>query len=1495
MNNRILILTAAVVCLAGVSLPPSVGAADVGPSDLPRNSISIEAEHYDYEGGKAVDTVSAMPYTGSEYEGKTGAQDVDYHRNGPNGSSTLYRKGETPDVPMADNLGGQYGKQRPGFEVQVNYRIGWIGDGEWYNYTRTVPAGYYRAYAALSYGGGTAEGAMRSKLGLVTSGAGTTTQTVDPLGDFIGAGSGTWGRNNLVPLSTNGLDALIQLPGGMTTLRFTTTSAADYDWFVLAPVNASPEPADLLIRSGTGAFAGNNIYDLVPSAEQTVANTAPANLPARFEVKVENDGTVVRSLVVRAQESSETGWTVGYIVGTSNVTAQITSAAGYRTGDLAPAASEVITVEMIPNARVFGGTTKTSTLSVYPLNAVTDSVRAVAAKAVINQPDLVIRREGDATDLGKHLYNATAAGQTRLAEVQTAKSATYLVQLLNDGNTIEPFKLTATAGGAGWDVKYLRGRRGMAFNGAGDYVNCGNWGPGTNWTVEAWVRLASVPGGRHGMAGAFAEGRDWGIALLDGKLAAIYKVGAGVFADIPVNPNVWYHLAGTCDGSKVRVFVDGVENNAIDLGGVYDGTGAGVWIAGEVCCGENRFPGVVADVRLWNRALAASEIQADMQQPLAGDEPGLLGYWPLDDGYGTIARDLGPFAHHGTVVGSPAWGSFADPLDLIDVTAAMTSASGVELTLAPHIQWPLVVQVTPTETVSGGAAKELIVQAQSEQDPGKADAVAMITTVAKAASYPEGGTYTLNADFQKGRLMGVGYDIVPDELQLTKESVTLLYLWVPNSNEGTVSKIDTRTGRELGRYRTSPKTGIDEANPSRTTVDLYGNCWVGNRQAGTAVKIGLLENGQYVDRNGNGIIDTSRDLDGDGNISGSEILPWGADECVLYEVCLVPGQEKTYVPGTPGVPYVNDLWNPGPRGFGADAKGNVWVGTYGSRTFYYISGATGEILKKIDLSSVNHTSYGALIIAEGALWSAAQDKNHVLRLDPTDDSFRTIAVPHLAYGINVDKQNHLFVSGWQNSKLSRIDTRTGTLEWTHEGIYESRGVAVTDDGDVWVANSAPGTVARWSNDGVLKTQIPVGATPTGVAVDADGKVWVVNYGDEYVKRINPDTDSIDLAKRIVGGLHYGYSDMTGILARQNTTRIGSWSVVHNAKVANAPWDRGQISWTSTEHAGTSIKVRARTCNDQVNWSFWRDVPNGATGARLIGLIPGKFIEVEAFLQSDVPTVSPVLQDLTITPGTDFILGELVYFNNFETPPGPEWSDAKTDVTPVGQYKFLGQFQNETVKLTLDKLAQHVAVNVAFDLYVIGRWDGNDTTQGPDIFDVRLEDGLVLMSATFNNGAPDTILAGQAYPDGYPGGQHPAFTGAREINSLGFTVPGFGAMDSVYRLQFSFAHTASFLKLVLQAKMGAAVGPGAAWGLDNVQINVTPLEQPPQLLSLGFGGDGRFQMRLLSDPQRSYAIDSSDDLRNWTPIATNIVGTIQFDYAAPGTQSLQHRFYRARRL
>ena len=490
--------------------------------------------------------------------------------------------------------------------------------------------------------------------------------------------------------------------------------------------------------------------------------------------------------------------------------------------------------------------------------------------------------------------------------------------------------------------------------------------------------------------------------------------------------------------------------------------------------------------------------------------------------------------------------------------------------------------------------------------------VASLLAVMPATAIVSSRTYTLDEDFDEGTLVGAEHETVHDQLQLNQTATTLPFIWVPNSNEGTVSKVDTVTGKELGRYRTGPAS---TGNPSRTTVDLQGSCWVGNRNTGTVVKIGLSEAGLYNDTNEDGFMNTSMDLNDDGDITGAEILPWGQDECVLFEVFL-------------------GATNSGPRGLAIDASNNLWAGTNVGKKYYYINGSTGAIIKTLPLpDQSNHYPYGAVIDGAGILWSSGQHANTIMRLDPTTEAMSFTDMGHFVYGLGMDANNHLFVSGWQNVKLSRVDVTTSGIDWTntHATMTGSRGVAVTSDGDVWVVNSYGDSVSRYDNNGNFKKEISVGATPTGVAVDAAGKVWVCNYDDGYIKRIDPATNSIDLSKLVLGhtgtgfGMHYSYSDMTGIISRTITTKIGTWTVDFDSEVNAMQW--GTVSWNSSEPDVTSVTVQVRSSNDPtVGWSDWEAVTNGVA---LSSTPDGRYLQIETTLQIVSGDDSPVLYDLTI--------------------------------------------------------------------------------------------------------------------------------------------------------------------------------------------------------------------------------------------------------------------------
>jgi uncharacterized repeat protein (TIGR01451 family) len=192
---------------------------------------------------------------------------------------------------------------------------------------------------------------------------------------------------------------------------------------------------------------------------------------------------------------------------------------------------------------------------------------------------------------------------------------------------------------------------------------------------------------------------------------------------------------------------------------------------------------------------------------------------------------------------------------------------------------------------------------------------------------------------------------------------------------------------------------------------------------------------------------------------------------------------------------------------------------------------------------------------------------------------------------------------------------------------------------------------------------------------------------------------------------------------------------------------------------------------------------------------------------------------------------IVYEDDFGTGPLDEWSFPITSTTPGGR-TFLGEFNNQTVRLRLENLPLHSQVTLDFDLFVLRSWDGNqvnwepslldlvpfepDSIIGPDEWDLKA-DGGTLLHTTFSNWY--SMDFPQAYPGPYPGGSYPAQTGAVEQSTLGYNYANISNMDSVYRMSFTFDHTTPSLDLDF-AGLGLQSIADESWGLDNVTVRVT---------------------------------------------------------------------------
>lgn len=108
--------------------------------------------------------------------------------------------------------------------------------------------------------------------------------------------------------------------------------------------------------------------------------------------------------------------------------------------------------------------------------------------------------------------------------------------------------------------------------------------------------------------------------------------------------NTWYHVAGTYDGVQLRMYINGnFIDSMVVYGSIIASPNYNLKIGGlSDAQALNRYwSGYIDEVRVWDRALPQSEIQARMSQHIdPAVQTGLAAYYRFNDGSGTLVTEL---------------------------------------------------------------------------------------------------------------------------------------------------------------------------------------------------------------------------------------------------------------------------------------------------------------------------------------------------------------------------------------------------------------------------------------------------------------------------------------------------------------------------------------------------------------------------------------------------------------------------------------------------------------------------------------------------------------------------------------------------------------------------------------------------------------------------------------------------------------------------------------
>ena len=200
------------------------------------DTLYIETEDFNYDGGEWFTFEDNEG--GGAYEGLGAVSGIDFNNSG--NASPNYRDIPDNHPGMADSTG--FDGSRGDFDMDVDFKMGWNDDGDWYNYTRDFPAAetYYNVIGRFSSGGA----AINSTLSVVTGDATAEGHSVEVQGSFKGGPTACWDCMEFFPLrDDDGQISRVKL-AGESTVRLTKVGGnmdANYMAFVKSAVQAPNE------------------------------------------------------------------------------------------------------------------------------------------------------------------------------------------------------------------------------------------------------------------------------------------------------------------------------------------------------------------------------------------------------------------------------------------------------------------------------------------------------------------------------------------------------------------------------------------------------------------------------------------------------------------------------------------------------------------------------------------------------------------------------------------------------------------------------------------------------------------------------------------------------------------------------------------------------------------------------------------------------------------------------------------------------------------------------------------------------------------------------------------------------------------------------------------------------------------------------------------------------------------------------------------------------
>jgi hypothetical protein len=170
--------------------------------------------------------------------------------------------------------------------------------------------------------------------------------------------------------------------------------------------------------------------------------------------------------------------------------------------------------------------------------------------------------------------------------------------------------------------------------------------PTSGITLAAWVKASDWSGTRPIISKGVREG---GFAIYaDNNNLVLDLTNQGTLTFPLPSVNVWHQVAGSYDGSTMKLYIDGVLVAQRAATGALATSSDNLFVGGSPGAELTgvSFQGNIDDARVYNYAVTDRDISAIYGNAL---------WWKLDEGTQSTANDSSPNSNTGALIGSPAW------------------------------------------------------------------------------------------------------------------------------------------------------------------------------------------------------------------------------------------------------------------------------------------------------------------------------------------------------------------------------------------------------------------------------------------------------------------------------------------------------------------------------------------------------------------------------------------------------------------------------------------------------------------------------------------------------------------------------------------------------------------------------------------------------------------------------------------------------------------------